>query len=61
MNKLKTMLLTLVTLFAFTNVSNAFSLGGTYLEVGSSAVGAAFDGDFTMDLKRQRVHLVKQQ
>ena len=47
MNKLKTMLLTLVTLFAFTNVSNAFSLGGTYLEVGSSAVGAAFDGDFT--------------
>ena len=47
MNKLKTLLLTLVTLFAFTNVSNAFSLGGTYIEIGSSAVGAAFDGDFT--------------
>jgi hypothetical protein len=49
MNKLKTMLLTLVTLFAFTNVSNAASLNGVYLEVGSSAIGADFDGNHNDD------------
>ena len=45
MNKIKTMLLTIVAIFGFTTVSNAASLNGVYLEVGSSAIGADFDGN----------------
>ena len=44
MNKLKIMLCTVVAIFGFTTVSNAFSLNGVYLEAGSSAVGVELDG-----------------
>ena len=47
MNKLKIMLCTLVAIFGFTSVSNAASLNGVYLEVGTSAIGADFDGSHT--------------
>ena len=47
MNNLKIMLCTLVAIFGFTTVSNAASLNGVYLEVGSSAIGADFDGSHT--------------
>ncbi|MDC0450073.1 outer membrane beta-barrel protein [Pelagibacteraceae bacterium] len=49
MNKLKIMLCTLVAIFGFTTVSNAASLNGVYLEVGSSAIGADFDGNHNDD------------
>tara|TARA_B110000259_G_scaffold147907_1_gene166793 strand:+ start:719 stop:1381 length:663 start_codon:yes stop_codon:yes gene_type:complete len=44
MNKIKTMLLTIVAIFGFTTVSNAFSLSGAYLELGTSAVGVEMSG-----------------
>lgn len=47
MNKLKLTLCTLVAIFGFTNVSNAVSLNGVYLEASSSAVGVAIDGNAT--------------
>ena len=49
MNKLKIALCTLVTIFGFTTVSNAGILNGVYLEVGSSAIGADFDGSHNDD------------
>jgi len=47
MNKLKTILCTVVAIAGFTSVSNAASLNGVYLEVGTSAVGVAVDGSAT--------------
>ena len=47
MNKLKLSLCTLVAIFGFTNVSNAASLNGVYLEASSSAIGVAIDGSAT--------------
>ena len=47
MNNFKTMLCTLVAIFGFTTVSNAASLNGVYLEVGSSAIGVELDGSHT--------------
>ena len=44
MNTIKTTLMTLAALIALTTASNAFSLSGTYIEVGSSAVGVELDG-----------------
>lgn len=46
MNKLKTMLCTIVAIVGFTSVSNA-AMNGLYLELGSSAAGVAIDGSAT--------------
>ena len=46
MNKLKTILCTIVAIFGFTSVSNA-AMNGLYLELGSSAAGVAIDGSAT--------------
>ena len=46
MNKLKTILCTIVAIVGFTSVSNA-AMNGLYLELGSSAVGVAIDGNAT--------------
>jgi hypothetical protein len=43
-NTLKGMLYTVTALIALTNVSNAASLNGVYVEVGSSAIGVEADG-----------------
>ena len=47
MNKIKTMLCTIVAIFGFTSVSNSASLNGLYLEAGTSAAGVAIDGSAT--------------
>ena len=41
---LKGMLFSVLAFFALTTVSNAFSLSGVYVEVGSSAIGVEADG-----------------
>ena len=43
-NNLKGMLYTVIALIALTNVSNAASLNGVYVEVGSSAIGVEASG-----------------
>ena len=43
-NTLKGMLFTVIALIALTNVSNAVSINGVYVEVGSSAIGLEADG-----------------
>ena len=47
MNKLKIIVCTVVAIFGFTNVSNAMSMNGFYLEAGASAAGVAIDGNAT--------------
>ena len=47
MKNLKSILFTLVAILGLTTVSNAASLSGLYLEVGSSAAGVAIDGSAT--------------
>jgi hypothetical protein len=42
---IKGMLITVLALFALTATSNAAGIGGVYLEVGSSAIGVAVEGD----------------